>query len=177
MIYFTADTHFGHETILKMEHRPFESVHDMDEAMIKNWNEVVTPEDDVYHLGDFAWKHQRQYSERLNGKVTLIRGNHDHSNVSKTGWKVADEFRGFIEGQYFHLYHYPLLQWDRSHYGSIHLYGHVHGMLKWMPFRGIDVGQDVWDFKPVSLPQIIAANSSKNLTGERYMNAKTQRKY
>ena len=59
MIYFTADTHFGHNNVIQFCDRPFASVEEMDEAMIQNWNERVTGNDTVYILGDmFFPQHQ-----------------------------------------------------------------------------------------------------------------------
>ena len=78
-IYFTADTHFGHKAILQYCNRPFETINEMNEALINNWNSKVGPGDIVFHLGDFAfggstiWK---SILERLNGRKYLIIGNH-----------------------------------------------------------------------------------------------------
>jgi calcineurin-like phosphoesterase family protein len=55
-VYFTADQHFGHAGIIGLCKRPFRSVEEMDEAMIANWNAVVGPDDEVWHLGDFAYR-------------------------------------------------------------------------------------------------------------------------
>jgi len=53
-IWFTADTHLGHENVIRYNPRPFSSTAEMDEALIENWNQVVQPDDAVYHLGDFT---------------------------------------------------------------------------------------------------------------------------
>lgn len=82
--FFIGDTHFGHANCLKFTRkdgsplRPFTSCEEMDEAMVKNWNDIVRPVDTVYHLGD-AVIHRRSMPilGRLNGKKRLIRGNHD----------------------------------------------------------------------------------------------------
>ena len=79
-VYFTSDTHFGHENIIKWCRRPYSSVEEMNEKLIENWNSVVGPDDIVFHLGDFAFGGSGLWKEvlsRLNGKKYLIIGNHD----------------------------------------------------------------------------------------------------
>lgn len=78
-IFFTSDTHFGHTNILQFCNRPFHSVQEMNEALINNWNNVVRPEDTVYHLGDFAFGGSQLWNDvlsKLNGHIYLILGNH-----------------------------------------------------------------------------------------------------
>lgn len=82
--YFISDTHFGHESRIRLANRPFSSVDEMDEQLIENWNSRVGPEDTVYHLGDFCFRNARgaeHYRSRLNGTIHLIRGNHDSQTV------------------------------------------------------------------------------------------------
>jgi len=81
-ILFTADTHFGHRNIIRHSNRPFENVHEMDEALIANWNKVIKQTDTVYHLGDIAVlrpERTREILDRLKGKNYLICGNHERS--------------------------------------------------------------------------------------------------
>ena len=80
-IFFTADTHFGHENVIQFDKRPFASADEMDEEMIKRWNNKVGKGDLVYVLGDMIWKSITDYAEplikSLNGQIILIKGNHD----------------------------------------------------------------------------------------------------
>ncbi len=55
MIFLTSDTHFGHGRILELSHRPFDSIEQHDDEIVRRWNEVVGPKDTVIHLGDVAW--------------------------------------------------------------------------------------------------------------------------
>lgn len=79
--WFTSDTHFGHSNILKYEPdtRPFETLELMHEALISRWNNVVKPNDKVYHLGDFCMGGRKniEFAKALNGTKILILGNHD----------------------------------------------------------------------------------------------------
>ena len=82
--YFTSDTHFGHKNIIELAKRPYTDCETMDEALIANWNSRVNPNDTVWHLGDFAWKKSigpESYLKRLNGKISLVWGNHDPETV------------------------------------------------------------------------------------------------
>lgn len=76
MIYFISDTHFCHSNIIKYCDRPFKDVKEMNETIINNWNNIVTNEDIVYHLGDFCLSTDDEIKNifnRLNGTIILIR--------------------------------------------------------------------------------------------------------
>jgi len=78
--WFTSDTHFGHKRIIELSNRPFDSVENMNEQLVENWNYFVKPEDTVYHLGDVAlgsFLESLAYVGRLNGIKHLVVGNHD----------------------------------------------------------------------------------------------------
>lgn len=76
--FFIADTHFGENNIRRYENRPFESAEEMDALLIKNWNSVVSSDDEVYVLGDFgADKKEAEVLADLNGIKYLVKGNHD----------------------------------------------------------------------------------------------------
>lgn len=59
MVYFTSDLHLGHENVIKLCNRPFDSIEEMDEALIRNWNRKVTNGDTVYVLGDLNLQKQK----------------------------------------------------------------------------------------------------------------------
>jgi len=76
-IFFTSDHHFGHTNIIKFCNRPFANVDEMNEELIRRWNEKIAPGDEVYHLGDFALITPEKLNEildRLNGTIYLIAG-------------------------------------------------------------------------------------------------------
>ena len=78
--YFIADLHFGHTNILSFDARPFKTIEEHDETLIKNWNNTVGIDDDIYILGDISWHNSTKTIEifkQLNGNKHLIKGNHD----------------------------------------------------------------------------------------------------
>ena len=130
-IWVTSDTHFHHKNILVYEasNRPFKDCPEMDMALIDRWNERVSPEDVVFHLGDFAFASKNTISviaHKLNGHKILVLGNHDR--VRKYDWeKLGFErvFRhSFLMDGKFIFSHEPL---DKIPDGKINVYGHVHG--------------------------------------------------
>jgi calcineurin-like phosphoesterase family protein len=159
MTYFTSDTHFGHTNIIKYCNRPFASVEEMNESLIKNWNARVEPKDTIYHLGDFAFIHDekalRTLFYRLKGYKHLIMGNHDKHNLMLPWEEVTPYKRLNLEGDAVILFHYGCRVWDKSHHGSIQLYGHSHGTLPGNS-QQLDVGVDCWDYKPITLSEIKA---------------------
>lgn len=174
MIYYTSDLHLGNSNIIKYENRPWQTVEEMDVALIDNWNEVVGQNDEVYVLGDFCFKGASkaiQYLDNLNGKIHLIRGNHDSfmGQQSFLLWELGPSNFDRVEpeGWYKHmkdgdheviLSHFPILYWDgMDDRHSIHLYGHMHsrpGMQHPHPYA-YNVGVDVNGYRPVTLEQLL----------------------
>jgi calcineurin-like phosphoesterase family protein len=159
-VYFTSDHHFGHSGARTLFRRPFASVAEMDRRMIDRWNSVVEPEDEVWHLGDFA---VRQPPERvasllmtLHGRKHLITGNNDNAEVTgRAGWNSVQAYAEVtVDGRSLVLCHYPFRTWCAMARGAINLHGHSHGKLRPLP-RQFDVGVDVWDFQPVTLAQLV----------------------
>lgn len=159
MIYFTSDTHFGDHRVLRIDRRPFGDMTDHDVTLIRYWNEVVGPEDDVWHLGDLMSSRAGsadQLLAMLNGRKHLIIGNNDSSEVvSARGWSSTQHYAELtIDERLLILCHYPFRTWNKIGKGSINLHGHSHGRLKPLP-RQYDVGVDAQALRPVTLAEII----------------------
>lgn len=171
-VWFTSDWHLFHKNIIDYSHRPFRfadgqpDLMAMHEALVANHNAVVKPGDRVYFLGDLAFPKKLteghalyKLLERFNGQKFWVKGNHDSSElVKRVGHvfvKVADYLDVKIGEQYIALSHYPMLRWNRGHYGAWMLHGHCHGELRY-PFNGkiIDVGVDAHAYAPVSFDAI-----------------------
>jgi calcineurin-like phosphoesterase family protein len=157
MIYFISDPHFFHSNIIKYCKRPFNSASHMNEALIANWNKRVQPDDHIYCLGDFGFGDRDELQgviDRLQGRKHLILGNHDKDVRKTQGWEWIREYHELtIDGDFFILFHYAPRVWNKSHHGSIALFGHSHGTMPGNS-QSLDVGVDCWDYAPVSVSQI-----------------------
>lgn len=131
-IFFISDTHFGHANMLNFLNydgtrtRPFNSIEEVDELMIQNWNEMVKKEDKIYHLGDVAFGQSfDKVMPRLNGIKVLIKGNHDRLQIGKYA-KYFKDVRGtcHIDGNYL-LSHYPIHPDSKGRFVR-GLHGHIH---------------------------------------------------
>ena len=175
-IFWTSDSHYFHNNILKYCNRPFETVEAMNEALVANWNSVVKPDDHVYHLGDFCFGNVEKWNwclepGRLNGHIHLILGNHDPERVFRDGTMFGRfdsiDFQKIliIEGWTVILNHFPFLSFSNNlDHKVVQLFGHIHSgpdgignvmtggkELQWNQY---DVGVDNNNYTPVSWAQI-----------------------
>ena len=177
-IWFTSDTHFGHQNILRFCERPFVSVEEMDNTIIERWNLKVGKDDIVFHLGDFAFATNKRWQELislLNGKIYLILGNHDVIRWPGTYTmqlfdRVENQMMLKIDNKYkVYLNHFPFLCYDGTYRNpedcTIQLHGHVHERVGGIgkddqrlqyrfPYQ-YDVGVDNNNFYPVSWEEIL----------------------
>jgi len=159
-IFLTADLHLGHKNIITYSKRPFTTVEEMDKVLIANWNSKVKPGDTIYHVGDFAYGKSNNieaYIRRLKGKIVFILGSHDRELVralKKRQWKVHPSLMIKEYGEEIFLAHHAHRVWPKSHYGTIHGFGHSHGCLP--DYRlSTDVGVDNNNLFPVNVLDII----------------------
>lgn len=156
-VFFTSDHHFGHKLIIDFESRPFENAMEMNEAMIGRWNEVVGPEDKVFHLGDFSFLNleaTRAIVSRLNGYKMLILGNHDRGR-GRAWWLEAgfDEVSEYplIYKDFFFLSHEPMYM--NKHMPYVNVHGHIHGQ-KYEGKNYFNICVEHWEYRPLSFEQI-----------------------
>lgn len=161
--FFTSDTHFFHDNVIKFCNRPYRDSEEMNYKLILNWNSVVTPADHVWHLGDISFGTVEQTENilyQLNGIKHLIVGNHDRKGrCQKLDWNkhfvsVHDYYRlkvkeGISEYK-FVLCHFPFSSWEREYYN---LHGHWHSTpgdyhSKW---KQHDVGVDMNNYTPIKM--------------------------
>lgn len=188
-IFFTSDQHFNHGHIIKFCQRPFQTLKEMDAALIENWNEVVPQDGLVFHLGDFAWggfPKWREIREQLNGEIILIKGNHDRKNGPQSQYNYDALFQYTsqqmfieIEGRRVYLNHLPFLCYDgvyRDKNSLVYqLHGHVHlsnvrernngkdcqRCFEMLFPTQYDVGVDFNNFTPISWNEVNAKITSQ----------------
>lgn len=165
-IFFLSDLHDGHANAIKYDERPFTDVDEMHAVLVANWNRVVGKNDFGFILGDLAFKPEwaNRILRELNGSKYLIIGNHDNF-IGKADFDagilagIADIATLSIDGFHIVLCHYPMEIWDRCHYGSIHLHGHIHkddknALLRTIPNR-YNVAAPLHGYTPISLRQLM----------------------
>lgn len=140
MNYFISDLHLGHKNCLKFDNRPFNTIEEQDDFIIKNWNKTITNLDDVYILGDISWYNTNKTIDifsKLNGRLHLIKGNHDskllkNKSVRELFVEICDYRELYINNKTaIVLSHYPINFYKNHNHGWYHLYGHVHNSKEW----------------------------------------------
>ena len=170
-VFLTSDTHFGHAGVCRFMQndgvtklRPWTDPEEMDEEMVKRWNETVKPTDKVYHLGDVVINRKAlKIMHRLNGDKVLIRGNHDI-------FKDDDYREHFRELRAYHvmngmiLSHIPLHPESLGRFG-VNIHGHTHSnrVMTWHPTKQHPVVDPRYhcvcveqtDFRPILFEDVI----------------------
>lgn len=167
--YITSDLHFGHSNIKKFcpvtRARFGENTDHMNEQMIKEWNEIVEPEDLTYILGDVAFMSAplaARLLSRMNGSKILIEGNHDHKALRDVSFRNCfTEVHKYLEivhnGTKVCMFHYPIAEWNQMHRGSVHFHGHLHGNPNGLDgYRALDVGMDATGWIVLEMDDAIA---------------------
>ena len=180
--WYTADPHFGHENIIKLCNRPFETLAQMDAILMENLNARVGPKDRLWIIGDFAYgrksKNRKWLAELFHqlpgAEQHLIIGNHDLASTNDLPWTSIGnhgpaptldlpwtsinhmaEVRDGSKNQVHTLFHYPMLTWNHARHDALQIFGHVHG--NWKGSRNcVNAGVDVWDFAPVRFEELEA---------------------
>lgn len=158
--YFTSDLHYNHANIIKYASRPFNSVEEMNEALIKNWNNTVGKNDAVYFLGDLCFCNSQDLIElvqKLNGYKNIILGNHDNHSIptyQKAGFRSISKHPVIINNNII-LSHEPVAL--RGDFYNIH--GHLHGLdtnkiIEKNPNRYFNVCVEKTNFKPVTFKHV-----------------------
>lgn len=181
MIYVTSDWHFNHSRAFIYEPRGFNSVEEMNEAIIERHNSIVKSDDDVYVLGDLCLggcepgitARNQSLIERMNGRLHIVCGNHCTpkriemykmcKNVVEVVYATMVHYRGY----HFYLSHFPTitanLEKESLKQCTINLYGHSHQTTNFyndIPFM-YHVGVDSHNCYPVLLDNAIEEMKNK----------------
>jgi calcineurin-like phosphoesterase family protein len=151
--WYTSDLHFNHKRITELTERgQFTDAEGHTEWLIDLWNSQVKRGDTVWHLGDFNFSSRfedwAKVLHKLNGKINLIKGNHDDMKIMKSAQlsslvtSVQDYKEVKTNGNTIVLFHFPIQSWNKQGYGSIHAHGHCHGSLPDSGGKRLDVGLD-----------------------------------
>lgn len=164
--WFTADCHFSHFNIIRYCNRPFKTLDEMHSVLIRNWNERVKHDDIVFHIGDFGFTRSKEapdapmrhkdVQDMLNGHIIYFKGSHDNNNKIKTCiLNMVIQLGGYE----INLVHDP--KYAKVNY-AINLVAHVHTayLTKELVYNNqksllINVGCDLWNFKPINISEIL----------------------
>ena len=174
MIFFSADTHFGHANIIRFCNRPFGTVEEMDEALVANWNGRVGGNDTVYFLGDLFFRASddrvRDILGRLKGRKHLVIGNHDSSwmkgdLVDRHFVEAANYLDVSVGGRHLVMCHYPMLCWGGEG-KSWMIHGHIHNNrhMDYWPLLQVrehvlNAGVEINGYVPVTFEELLENNA------------------
>lgn len=176
---YISDLHFGHKNVIRFDHRPFADVGEMDRTLVYLWNSRVSPEDDVYIVGDFCYKSEHSpdwYLRQLRGHKHLIVGNHDKVTLdcreAVKYLESVDKMQHVTDGdKQICLCHYPLAEWYKSRHGSWLIYGHIHAardeVYDFMLTRehALNAAACINNYTPASVNELIRNNDSFRQNG------------
>lgn len=159
-IWLISDTHFYHSNIIKFCDRPFNSIKEMNETLIRNWNSTVGKSDRVFMLGDFALCGKDKIIEigqQLNGRKTLILGNHDGASLKtyyEAGFEIVSRYPILFK-DFIILSHMPQFITSNGLYANIH--GHVHNHPEYLPVTShtFNVSAEMINYTPINWEQIM----------------------
>lgn len=171
-VFLISDTHFGHKNIVTFlradgtKLRPFDTVEEMDEILVANWNSVVKPEDRIYHLGDVAINRRcLSILSRCNGRKKLIRGNHDLFKLNDYTPYFDDLYGVYVLADMI-LSHIPLHTECMTHRFGTNVHGHLHANVLDSPYH-LNVCVEHTNYTPISLEEVRLRIGANKLAHEK----------
>lgn len=162
--FVTSNLQLGRPQAIKTYKRPFKDVDDMTDSLIREWNSVVSPNDLVYHLGNFAWdpKTAQEALDRLNGQIWLLPAEYDDAvmvlarkGMLRKGVKVVNRIIP-LEVYKANLSYWPMESWPGKQKGYYSIIGHPQKQFKSDPKKKrINVSTDLWNYKPQELEKTL----------------------
>ena len=171
--WYTSDLHLNHVRLIESKFRNFDDEVAMNCKILENINTVVQPDDHLYILGDLSMSNQEndiyteEWLKQIRCKtIIVIQGNHDRAKILDRlkEHKVITNWHPWliIKDNAFHfefnvaMFHHPVMDYHSSKEAVMCLHGHSHGTFKYPPVDLFDVGLDVWNFKPVTVEQVLS---------------------
>jgi len=178
---YIGDTHFGHSSVINFDQRPFADQDEMEQVMFHLWNSRVQKDDDVWIIGDFCYRSDKDpvtYLRKLKGKKHLLIGNHDgaimKSPVALSYFESVERICTIHDGENRIIAcHFPLAEWEGMYHGSWHVYAHIHksqeATYEFMKTRerALNAGCMINNYSPVSFRELVANNQAYKETVER----------
>lgn len=151
-VYLTGCTHFGSASIIRTADRPFATLTEMNEVMIENWNRLIKPGDQVFHLGDVenTKSSKSDFKDKLKGDVVYLYGDADYSIKRNCVYRTV-----IYMDITSHLFHYPIEDWEDKRKGTYHFHCHTHSKIFKSGERRGNVSVDAIDFKPIHISEAI----------------------
>ena len=168
-LFLIADTHFGSEQVRRFENRPFEDTQAMDKVMTERWNRVVSPEDTVWHLGDFGAEGcEAPILSQLNGNILFVKGNHDvfsNDYYRSVGFREVYDYPVLLR-EFWLLSHEPLYVSENTPYANI--FGHIHQnpMYTTCGAHHFCVSAERIDYRPIPFEEVV--RSVQQADAEKY---------
>jgi calcineurin-like phosphoesterase family protein len=175
MKYWSSDWHLGHGNVIRFLDRPFESVQEMNDTILKNMFSPLKKGDEFFFLGDLSWSksaYQRVFDELPSGvSFHWLLGNHDLKEYKK--WEfyctsISELKHIKVKGITIALCHYPMVTWNKSHFNSYMLFGHHHAkghgiqnLQQHTEGKMLNVNCEFNDYKPYSENDIIRIMENK----------------
>ena len=165
-IFVISDTHFNHKNVIKYTGRPYQSVEQMNVALINNWNNVVLPDDLVLFLGDFALGSKEEigkFARLLNGHKVIILGNHDRSRNYYLENGFQDAMKHFVMPKEINHSNHDIIFSHQPRKGldedTVNIHGHIHEKEltapEWNPEHYFNASVENINYTPIELNKII----------------------
>ena len=167
MLYFIADTHFSDPNILMISRQQFKTENEMNYTIVNNWNNVVTDNDIVYHLGDIG---DYDFLKKLNGDIRIVLGNHDNYDEIKAKYPDMKIYDKPILEKYYFLSHEPI-GFIPGDCPFLNIHGHLHNFNYSMGYakgwyegnRYFNVSCEQINYTPISEVEIMQKLGYKKL--------------
>lgn len=164
-IFCISDTHFNHVNVIKYSNRPYSSVEEMNKSLIRNWNNVVGPDDTVIFQGDFSLGSKEDaigFISQLNGHKVIILGNHDRSRNFYLQNGFQDAIKRFVYPKGASGFKYDIIFTHQPYIGlepeCVNIHGHIHEKTLgegFEPSRYFNVSVENINYTPIELNEII----------------------